>query len=292
MYTIGDFSRLAQVSKRLLRYYDEIGLLKPIEVDKFTGYRHYSAVQLQTLNRILALKELGLSLEQIQRLIKDNVSIEEIQGMLLMKKLELEQQLFEDMKRIRVIESRLKQIMNHEDLTHDVIVKQVPEQYMLGMRRVFPSFEVGARFFEVMIHALPQPSNTIYGHFAGIFHSDGLEEDRWDLEAGRLISTQGHESVTISSDIIDNVQLTVRRLPAVETMATFIQRGIFEEAHIGFSAIGEWAEANGYRFSGPTREILLEGPRESDINSMLLEIQFPVVRQSNTLSSDTTNHPV
>lgn len=291
MYTIGEFSRLAQVSKRLLRYYDEIGLLKPIEVDRFTGYRHYSAVQLQTLNRILALKELGLSLEQIQRLIKDNVSIEEIQGMLLMKKIELEQQLLEDMKRIRVIESRLNQIMNHEDLTHDVNVKRVPEQYLLGTRRVFPSFEVGAQFFEVMMQALPQSNNTRYGHFTGVFHSDGLEEDRWDLEAGRLISTPEHESVTLSSEIADNVQLTVRRLPAVETMATFIQRGISDEVHIGFSAIGEWAEANGYRFAGPTREILLESPQDPENNSMLLEIQFPVVKQSNTLSSDITNHP-
>jgi DNA-binding transcriptional MerR regulator len=62
MFTVGEFSRLAQVSKRMLRYYDEIGLLKPIHTDKVTGYRYYSAEQLPDLNRVLALKDLGLTL--------------------------------------------------------------------------------------------------------------------------------------------------------------------------------------------------------------------------------------
>ncbi|MEO1372766.1 MAG: MerR family transcriptional regulator [Cyanobacteria bacterium J06635_10] len=92
MYSIGEYSRIAQVSKRLLRYYDEIGLFQPIRIDAETGHRYYSASQLPELNRILALKELGLSLDQIRRFIKDDISPEEIQGMLLMKKAELEQQ--------------------------------------------------------------------------------------------------------------------------------------------------------------------------------------------------------
>ena len=110
MYSIGEYSRIAQVSKRLLRYYDEIGLFQPIKVEPASGHRFYSASQLPTLNRILALKELGLSLEQIRRFIKDDISLEEIQGMLLMKKAELEQQVLDELKRIRTIESRLKQV--------------------------------------------------------------------------------------------------------------------------------------------------------------------------------------
>ena len=81
MFTVGEFSQLAQVSKRLLRYYDEIGLLKPVQVDKFTDYRYYSAAQLPKLNGILALKDLDLSLEQIRQLLRDNVSTNEMQGL-------------------------------------------------------------------------------------------------------------------------------------------------------------------------------------------------------------------
>jgi len=71
MYTIGEFARMAQVSRRQLRHWDEIGLLQPAKVDPKTGYRYYSATQLTTLNRVVALKELGLSLDQIQRFIND-----------------------------------------------------------------------------------------------------------------------------------------------------------------------------------------------------------------------------
>src|SRR5262245_12572379 len=65
MFRIGEFSRIARVSCRLLRYYDEIGLFTPARIEQASGYRYYSAAQLPRLNRILVLRELGLSLEQI-----------------------------------------------------------------------------------------------------------------------------------------------------------------------------------------------------------------------------------
>lgn len=69
MFTVGEFSKIAQVAKRLLRYYDQIGLFSPENVDDWTGYRSYSTYQLPQLNCILALKELGLSLEQIRLML-------------------------------------------------------------------------------------------------------------------------------------------------------------------------------------------------------------------------------
>jgi len=64
MLKIGEFSKLAQVSVKTLRYYDELGLLRPDWVDRYTGYRFYALQQLPRLNRILALRELGFSLAQ------------------------------------------------------------------------------------------------------------------------------------------------------------------------------------------------------------------------------------
>ena len=86
MFLTGEFSHIARVSKRLLQYYDEIGLLKPAYTDPQTGYRYYSARQLPRLNRILALKDLGLSLDQVAEMMQADVSDQEIHGMLLMKK--------------------------------------------------------------------------------------------------------------------------------------------------------------------------------------------------------------
>lgn len=71
MFKIGDFSKLSQISIKALRLYDQMGLLKPIHIDPDTGYRYYSASQLPRINRILAFKDLGFSLEQITSLLDD-----------------------------------------------------------------------------------------------------------------------------------------------------------------------------------------------------------------------------
>ncbi len=92
MLKIGDFSKLSLVSIKALRYYDELGLLKPVQVDEFTGYRYYSTSQLTRLNRILALKDMGLALEQIAQLLDQNVTPDQVRGMLKLRHIELEQQ--------------------------------------------------------------------------------------------------------------------------------------------------------------------------------------------------------
>ncbi len=88
MFSIGEFARLANVSPRTLRYYEEIGLLAPAAVDTATGYRSYSAYQLSRVHRIVALKDLGLSLEQLRPLL-DDLSAGQLEGMLRLKRAEL-----------------------------------------------------------------------------------------------------------------------------------------------------------------------------------------------------------
>ncbi len=95
MIRIGDFSKLSRVPVKTLRYYDEVGLLKPVEVDAFTGYRLYKYSQLPTLNRILALKELGFSLEEIGRLLDEDLSVEQMRGMLKLREMEARQRVSE-----------------------------------------------------------------------------------------------------------------------------------------------------------------------------------------------------
>ncbi|MBN1862314.1 MAG: MerR family transcriptional regulator, partial [Dehalococcoidales bacterium] len=93
MLKIGDFSRLSRVTVKALRYYDEIGLLKPVSVDRFTGYRYYSAEQLPRLNRIIVLKNLGLSLEEVSQLLNDDLTAEHIRQLLHVKQAEIRQRL-------------------------------------------------------------------------------------------------------------------------------------------------------------------------------------------------------
>src|SRR5262245_65829749 len=118
MLRIGDFSKLAQVPVPTLRYYDRLGLLKPAQVDKFTDYRYYTVEQLPRLNRILALKDLGFSLEQIERLLDEDLSLEQLRGMLKMKQAEVEQHLAEEHERLARIAARLRQIEREGSMTN------------------------------------------------------------------------------------------------------------------------------------------------------------------------------
>jgi DNA-binding transcriptional MerR regulator len=78
MFTIGDFARHGRVSVRMLRHYDAIGLLRPARVDEATGYRYYEAGQLARLNRLIALKDLGFTLQHVGGILDEQVSAEEL----------------------------------------------------------------------------------------------------------------------------------------------------------------------------------------------------------------------
>ncbi|MGW2104726.1 MerR family transcriptional regulator [Streptomyces olivaceoviridis] len=78
MFTIGDFARHGRVSVRMLRHYDATGLLRPAHVDPASGYRHYTAAQLARLDRIIALKDLGLTMKQVRDIVDEKVDPEDI----------------------------------------------------------------------------------------------------------------------------------------------------------------------------------------------------------------------
>lgn len=126
MFRIGEFSTIARVSGRLFRYYDEIGLLRPARIDPESGYRFYSTDQLPRLNRILALKELGLTLEQISRLLEDDLPLEEMRQMLTVKQAEMEQALGDGLRRIRSIQLRLIQYRRGGRIAYSGVANSSP----------------------------------------------------------------------------------------------------------------------------------------------------------------------
>jgi DNA-binding transcriptional MerR regulator len=96
MLSIGDFARLGRVSVRMLRHYDAIGLLCPAAVDPVSGYRFYQADQLRRLNRVIALKDLGFTLQQVRSILDDKVDVAELRGMLRLRRAQLEAQMLSD----------------------------------------------------------------------------------------------------------------------------------------------------------------------------------------------------
>ena len=275
MFRIGEFSRIARVSGRLLRYYDSIGLLSPKRIDPTTGYRFYTADQLADLNRILALKELGLSLDQVARMLGNRVSIGEIRGMLALKKAELEQTLSEEASRLRHVESRIRQIEEEGSLSdYDVVVKSVPRQAFLSIRETYSGMEDAVGMLrEVCGTVTARVPRTTRDALVVVAYSD-FDEEELDLEIGFGLTRDFSKPVLLR----ERKRMVVTALPAVETMATLVRRGPNYESHLSFGALGVWMDANGYRIAGPSREVFLQEPFEKDGDETIVEIQFPVTK--------------
>ncbi len=134
MISIGDFARLGRVSVRMLRHYDMIGLLRPEHVDPHTGYRYYRPGQLRRLNRIVALKELGLRLEQVRAIVDEQLTGDQLRAMLRLRQAELEAQILDGRHRLDRVQARLRLIDAEETMTHpDVITKTVPPATVVGL---------------------------------------------------------------------------------------------------------------------------------------------------------------
>jgi DNA-binding transcriptional MerR regulator len=273
MFRIGEFSHIAQVSGRLLRYYEEIGLLSPEYSDPQTGYRYYSAEQLPRLNRILVLKELGLGLDQIAQLLSRNTSSEEIRGMLLLRKAQITQAMQDDMAQLRLVEARLDQIdaFGQSPLL-DVVVKAIPPQRYLALREVFP--EVAAvRRLVIQIAALVPPRMPAgsLGQIAFVVHSRMFDPDALDFEVGYLITGKSPTEIRLSEERV----LTVRDLPAVETMATLAHTGSINDIHRSYGLLGTWVERQQWQIVGPGRQVMLQLPQPGK-DDAVIELQLPV----------------
>ncbi len=272
MFRIGAFSRLSLVPVSALRYYDELGLLKPVRVDPDTGYRYYAAQQLPRLNRLLALKDMGLSLEQIALLLDDNLTPEQIRGMLKIKQIELRQQLEEGQVRLGRIEAWLEQFEQENKMTeYAVIIKKVAALRVAEVRGIAPTMEqIGVtldRLFDEVQDYLSQKGVKSVKPAITIYYDQEMSDK--DVSVGAAIAYEG-------SILPDGEQVKTIELPAVERMASAIHHGSFATLNRAYEEIFKWVETNGYQVTGPIRELNLEYERGGDQSKFVTEIQFPV----------------
>ncbi len=289
MFRIGEFSKIAQVAGSQLRYYDEIGLLKPAKIDEWTGYRYYSAQQLPILNRILALRELGLSLDQIRRMLNDDVSAEEIRGMYALKKAQIEQTIQDEVARLQNIEARL-QMINEGEFPEDyeILIKSMPKQPYLSVREVFSSFDSMRRTMAELQRALPPVVGQKHlGHFTAILHNEAFETSDVDVELGFTTTNPVEPNISLSGDR----PITLRYLPPVETMITTVRIGNPQSSHQCRTAVAAWVEANDYQFIDTCREVFIVPPQPGREDQTVLEVQYPIakIESVNLLPADLVN---
>jgi len=274
MFKIGEFSRLAHVPLKTLRYYDEIGLFQPTQTDPFTNYRYYTFEQLARLNRILALKGLGFTLEQVRELLNEALTSDELRGMLRLRRAQLQQQITIAAERLLQIEVRLEQIEQENATMADVLIKQVTEVTLVGAREVVPTPDQ-MRERCIALNALAsqfiQHENlqTDWVSFA-LYHDN---QNGIDVEMAYAVQLSGPVPKP-------DGKTTLHTLPKA-TVAYAVYQGSYDDfGAVGrlHGAIHEWVAANGYRMAGASREYYLRPPQGPNDAQAVMELQYPVER--------------
>ncbi len=272
MLKIGDFARLAQVPVKTLRYYDDLGLVTPARVDATTGYRYYSLEQLPRLNRLLALKELGFSLEQIGRVLNDGVTYEQLRGMLILKRAEVEDRLEDERERLARIEARLQEIEMEACMPeYDVTLKDIEPMMVAACRIRIPTNDMvpellGEAYDETYAHVRRHGANAL-DPCLSVWHTSADTHEDEDAEA----------VVPIEGAIEDGGRVKVYELEG-GTFASAVHYGDFAGFVALHPALLRWIETNRYRIVGPSREIYHRNSTEAPHDSVT-EIQYPVAKE-------------
>jgi DNA-binding transcriptional MerR regulator len=271
MFSIGDFARHGRVSVRMLRHYDVIGLLRPAFVDQTTGYRSYQADQLARLNRIVALKDLGFTLERVATILDERISADELWGMLRLRHAELAAQIEADTARLRQVEARLQAIQREGQMpTTDVQIKDLPGVRVAELTGVAGSYgpdditPVIRPLYADLASRLERANVPVTG--PAIAYYEHTEDGRVVVHAGLTVAsgqTGGHDFAVID-------------LPVVPLAATVVHYGSMDGVMASYETLALWIEANGHTIAGPAQELYLDADPDR-CEAWIVELRQPLV---------------
>ena len=268
MLKIGEFSKLSRVSVRMLRHYDQKGLLTPSEIDQMTGYRYYSENQLSQVFRITALKDLGFSLAAIREILTIYEDREALDAYLKVREAELTALWEDTTQKLRLLETARKRLRKDDNMKYNVTVKTLPERYAACVRMTIPSYEAEGILWKTLCdetdHMHLIPDDPCY--CSVLFHDNEYKEANVDVEAQK----------TVKGSYPDTAHVKFRTLPAV-TVASCTFRGPYEKIGEVYAAIAAWIADNGYECDGPMFNIYHVSPHETqNPDEFVTEVCFPV----------------
>ena len=248
MFRIGEFSKLSRVSVRMLRHYDQLGLLTPSQIDSFTNYRYYTADQLPRLNRILALRDLGFSLEQISEMLDEELSADQLLGMLKLKKAEIAQLVEFEQLRMERLEARINQMNGQSDVEqYDIVVREIEPQLVATFREVAVDDDRITSMFNELERYVDRFHARADRPPMSICHDPEYREENIDAEV----------VVPLKFAIPGTDVFKVIEMPRLAQVACVVHKGNYATLYQAYNALLGWIEANGCQMRGPIREVYL-----------------------------------
>ena len=267
MLKIGEFSKLSRVSVRMLRHYDEIGLLKPAEIDCFTDYRYYREDQLPTVCRITALKDMGFSLADIVRILEVYEDRNAMERFFSERREALEALSRDTAHKLTLLDAARERLRKEEDMSYNVTIKTIPERYAATIRMTIPRYEDEGMIWGKLAEetcrmnlAEANPCLCAVTYLDGEYREENVEMMAWK---------------TVKGSYPDTEHVKFRTLPEV-TVASCTYRGSYAQITDVYAAVIAWMEANGYEPAGPMFNIYHVSPHETqDSDAFVTEICYP-----------------
>ncbi len=270
MYRIGEFSKISRIPVSALRYYSDCGLLPPAAIDPDSGYRYYAASQLPRLNRILALKDLGLSLDEIALFLDEEISVAELRGMLRLKRAEISQQVTEHQDRLARVETRLRMIESEGKMPEqEVVLRTLDPVHVLSLRETVDSpAKIGMLIGDGYAGLMPAGVMPAGPCFA-LYHDPEFKPGEIDVEVAFPVDGE----VTTAPPTPGGRSFVERTVPGGKAAVT-VHHGGYDTIDEAYGLIGNWIADNGLQFAGPPQEAYLSPP--DDPSGPVTEIRFPV----------------
>ena len=267
MFRIGEFSKLTQVSIRMLRYYDEAGILKPAEVDKWTGHRLYSVEQILRLNKILYLRDSGLNVTEIALAL--TMDEQSLLAQLDKKHIDIENAIQAEREKLRKIELAKNEIQGGKgELHYNISVKSIPAYQVLSLRKVVPTYYSEGDLWKELSAFAGAQKIEITGNTFSIYHDTEFRETDVDIELCAQVKKMEKAKEPFC----------FRMTEPVPHMACTMVYGDFANIKGAHLAFAEWLQKNSeYKMSNPMRQIVHRGPwNENDPEKYLIELQIPL----------------
>lgn len=266
MFKIGDFSKLTLVSIRMLRYYDEVGLLKPAEIDTFTKYRYYSAKQIKRLNLIVSLRDMGFNIADIAVALESDEK--ELNKLLRAKKKQIRDAISVEKAKINKINSAINDLKKERiNMSYNVTIKKVPSYKVVSLRDNIPAYDQEGLLWQRLGEYI-EKRNIKCGHLSyATYHDEGFKESDNDVEV-----------IMVVDELLDDTDgFTFKNTEPIEQAVSILVPGEFSNIAPAFNFLGKWIEENGFTICGAAREYPIKGPwNEEKPADYLNELQIPV----------------
>lgn len=273
MFKIGEFSKLTQVTVRMLRYYDEAGLLKPAVIDPWTGYRMYSAEQIPALNKIIYLRDSGFTVSEIAAVLgrqeNHSHSTEYMTEILNKKYAEIENHIKEEQAKLQKIEIAKHELcFGTDELHYQISIKSVPSYQVLSLRRVIPDYYAEGMLWSELSEFVKEHNIEVSTNTFSIYHDQDYREKEVDVEL----------CVTVKQFGKNKKEFTFRHIESVPNMACMMVYGDFSNIAKSYQRFAGWLSGHSqYKMSGTSRQIVHRGPwNEEDPENYLIELQIPL----------------